>query len=125
MNQMFLSIVVLVNIHQATAFVENPQVSFKTPVVIGKPDTPTPEGIYLLEKAWSKKLNMPILIFKRGESGLYAIHPNLKSRTNQINSETIRDNNLSAGCIGMREKEFDKLWSQKQPIVLQVYGGTK
>lgn len=122
---MFLSIVVLVNLDQATAFVENPQVAFKAPVVIGKPSTPTPEGVYLLEKAWSSKLNMPLLIFKRSESGVYAIHPNLPSRTDQINSDTVLDNKLSAGCIGMRLKEFNKLWSQKQTMVLQVYGGGK
>lgn len=122
---MFLSIVVLVNIDQATVFVENPQVAFKAPVVIGKPSTPTPEGVYVLEKAYSSKLNMNMLVFKRDESGVYAIHPNLPSRTDQINSETNKDNRLSAGCIGMRQKEFDKLWKQNQTMVLQVYGGGK
>lgn len=122
---MFLSIVVLVNIDQATVFVENPQVSFKAPVVIGKPSTPTPEGVYVLEKAYSTKLGMNMLVFKRDESGVYAIHPNLQSRIHQINSETNKDNRLSAGCIGMRPKEFDKLWSQKQTMILQVYGGGK
>ena len=125
MKEMFLSIVVLVNIDQATVFVENPQVAFKAPVVIGKPSTPTPEGVYVLEKAYSSKLNMNMLVFKRDESGVYAIHPNLPSRTDQINSETNKDNRLSAGCIGMRQKEFDKLWKQNQTMVLQVYGGGK
>lgn len=123
MRQMFLSVVILVNLDKATAFVENPQVAFKAPVVIGKPSTPTPEGVYLLEKAHSSKLNMPMLIFRRDESGIYAIHPNLESRTHQINSETDRDNRLSAGCIGMRQKEFDKLWNTKEAMILQVYGG--
>jgi hypothetical protein len=122
---MFLSIVVLVNLDQATAFVENPQVAFKAPVVIGKPSTPTPEGVYVLEKAYSTKLGMNMLVFKRDESGVYAIHPNLKSRTDQINSESPGDNKLSAGCIGMGQKEFDKLWKQNQTMILQVYGGDK
>jgi hypothetical protein len=122
---MFLSIVVLVNIDQATVFVENPQVAFKAPVVIGKPSTPTPEGVYVLEKAYSTYLKMNMLVFKRDESGVYAIHPNLPSRTDQINSETTKDNKLSAGCIGMRQKEFDKLWNQNQTMILQVYGGGK
>jgi L,D-transpeptidase catalytic domain len=124
-KQVFLSIVVLVNLDQATAFIEHPQVAFKAPVVIGKPGTPTPEGVYVLEKAYSSQLGTNMLVFKRDESGVYAIHPNLESRTNQINSETTKDNRLSAGCIGMRQKEFDKLWQQKQTMILQVYGGAK
>jgi hypothetical protein len=122
---MFLSIVVLVNIDQATVFVENPQLAFKAPVVVGKPSTPTPEGVYVLEKAYSTKLKMNMLVFKRDESGVYAIHTNLPSRTDQIDSETTKDNKLSAGCIGMRQKEFDKLWNQNQTMILQVYGGGK
>jgi len=118
---MFLSVVLLVNLDKASIFVEHPQIAFKAPVVIGKPSTPTPEGVYLLEKAYSTKLKMPILIFRRDESGVYAIHPNLKSRTNQIVSAAPEDNKLSAGCIGIQDKEFEKLWSIKQPIVLQVY----
>lgn len=121
MKQMFLSVVLLASLDKATLFVEHPQVAFNAPAVLGKSTTPTPTGVYLLKKAYSQKLDMPILIFREDDGGVYAIHPNLKTRTAQIKSAPITDNYLSGGCIGVEASVFDKLWAIKQPVVLQVY----
>ena len=121
MKQMFLSVVLLASLDKATLFVEHPQVAFKAPAVFGKPATPTPEGVYLLTRGYSKQLGMKLLIFRREDGMVWAIHPNLKSRTKQIKSETSTDNYLSAGCIGVEDEVFDKLWGIKQQMVLQVY----
>ena len=118
---MFLSVVLLASLDQATLTVEHPQVAFKAPAVFGKPSTPTPPGIYLLTRGYSKQLDMKLLIFRREDNSVWAIHPNLKSRTHQIKSETSTDNYLSGGCIGLDDATFDKLWAVKQPMVLQVY----
>lgn len=120
---MFLSVVVLVNLDTATMVVRHPEMAFETPVVAGKPATPTPEGIYVLEKAYSATLDMPILIFRKDENIIYAIHSNLPSRQRNLQSLTITDNRLSGGCIGIEQKQFDKLWQSKKTMVLQVYGG--
>jgi hypothetical protein len=118
---MFLTVMVYVNLFDAKVSVEHPDVSFKAPVVVGKALTPTPTGVYVLEKMFSKQLNMPILAFKREGKTIYAIHPNLPSREKALKSETSDDNRLSAGCIGMDVKLFDKLYKSKRPLVLQVY----
>ena len=116
-----MTAVVLVSLAKSTLFIETPQVAINAPVVVGKPSTPTPEGVYLLEKAYSTHLKSNILIFRRDDTGVYAIHENLKNRNRQIDSVSTADNRLSGGCIGVRKKDFDKLWQMKQPIVLQVY----
>jgi hypothetical protein len=120
---MFLSIVALVNLDTATLTVEHPELAIEAPVVVGKPTTPTPEGLYVIEKAYSSYLNMPILIFRKDDDGIYAIHANIPSRHRQLASPTIADNRLSGGCIGVSSAEFDKLWRSKRVIVLQVYRG--
>jgi hypothetical protein len=120
-SKVYLSVVLLVNLSNATLFVEHPQVAMKVPVVVGKPSTPTPEGVYLVEKAYSTKLATNMLIFKRDANSVWAIHPNLKHRTKQLESETPGDNELSGGCIGISQEKFDKLWAIKQQMVLQVY----
>lgn len=121
---MFLSIVALVNVDTATMTVQHPELAFEVPVVVGKPTTPTPEGIYILEKAYSSYLNMPILIFRKEDTIIYAIHSNLPTRHRSLRTATVEDNKLSAGCIGISSDKFDELWRAKQVIVLQVHGGT-
>lgn len=121
MRAMFLSVVLLVSLDKASLFVEHPSMTLRTPVVVGKPNTPTPTGIYLLEKAYSSKLKMRLLVFRRDEGVVYAIHPNLKSRESRLQSAGKGDNYLSAGCIGISEKEFNRLWDIKSTMILQVY----
>jgi hypothetical protein len=121
MKQMFLSVVLLASLDKGTLFVEHPQVSIKAPAVFGKPATPTPEGVYLLTRGYAKQLDMKVLIFRRDGNDVWAIHPNLPSRTKQIRSPTSADNYLSGGCIGVEPEIFDKLWAIKQAMVLQVY----
>lgn len=118
---MFLTVVVYVSLFDARVSVEHPDISFKAPVVVGKASTPTPTGVYVLEKMYSSYLDMPILAFKREGKTIYAIHPNLSSRDRALRSATPDDNRLSAGCIGMDVKLFDKLYKSKMPLVLQVY----
>lgn len=121
MKALFLTIAIAASLDKSEVSVEHPELTFRAPAIFGKPSTPTPTGVYLIRKAFSQKLNMPILIFREDESGVYAIHPNLKSRNKYLASPEITDNKLSAGCIGISDKYFDKLWATKQPIVLQVY----
>lgn len=35
-------------------------------------------------------------------------------------SETIEDNFLSAGCIGVEQRVFDKLWHTRDKVLLEV-----
>jgi L,D-transpeptidase catalytic domain len=118
---MFLSVLLVASVDKAEVTVEHPELAFRIPAIFGKPSTPTPVGVYLVKKGYSKKLDMRILIFRRDDSGVYAIHPNLKSRNKYLDSPETVDNKLSAGCIGISDKYFDLLWTTKQPIVLQVY----
>lgn len=120
MLEMLLSVVALVSLDKATIFVEHPEISIQAPVVIGKPSTPTPEGIYLLEKATHAKLGR-LLVFRREDNAVWAIHVNLPSRKKALDSESNADNYLSAGCIGVTPEVMNKLWNQKQQIILQVY----
>lgn len=120
-NELFLSLVVLVSLDNATMVIKDSDGAITAPVVIGKPSTPTPEGVYLIEKAYSTQLKQNILVFKKDEDAVTAIHVNLKKRTPQLKSSDYRDNKLSNGCIGVSEDIFNKLWKHKQPIVLQVY----
>lgn len=115
------TVVLLASLDRGTLFVEHPQLSFKVPAVFGKPATPTPAGIYLIERAHSSKLGMDILVFRREGNAVFAIHPNLKSRQRQLESGTPADNFLSGGCIGVEDSVFEKLWGVKQTMVLQVY----
>ena len=118
---MFLSVVILASLDRGTLFVEHPQVAIKAPAIFGKPATPTPPGVYLVTRGYSKQLDMKLLIFRREDGAVWAIHPNLKSRTKQIKSETPTDNYLSGGCIGVEAEVFEKLWNVKQTMILQVY----
>lgn len=118
---MFLSVLLLASLDKGTLFVEHPEVSMKVPAIFGKPATPTPPGIYLVTRGYSKQLDLKLLIFMRQDGSTWAVHPNLKSRTKQIKSESTADNYLSGGCIGIEQEAFDKLWSVKQTMVLQVY----
>ena len=121
---MFLSVVVLVNLDNATMVVRHPELAFETPVVAGKPATPTPEGVYVLEKAYSATLDMPILIFRKDDNLIYAVHSNLPSRQRNLQSLTITDNKLSAGCIYIEQKQFDNLLNINKTIVMQVYSSS-
>lgn len=118
---MFLSLAVLVSLDNATITVKNPDGALVAPAVIGKPSTPTPEGVYLLEKAYSTVMKENILIFTRDDNGVTAIHRNLESRDPYLVSKSDKDNRLSKGCVGVSPEVFDMLWNEKQPIVLQVY----
>lgn len=121
MHQMFLSVVLLASLDKGEVFVEHPQVALKAPAIFGKPATPTPPGIYPVTRGYSKQLDMKLLIFRREDGMVWAIHPNLPSRAKQIKSSTPADNYLSGGCIGVEQKVFDTLWGIKQQMVLQVY----
>jgi hypothetical protein len=117
---MLLSVVVLVELHNATLKVDHPELQINTPVIVGRKATPTPTGIYMLKKAYSTKLNMPVLVFMQDGNEVWAIHPSLVSRTKQLQSVEVEDNSLSAGCIGISDAQFDRLWNQKQTLILQV-----
>jgi hypothetical protein len=121
MKAVLLSVLVLVELHTATLTVEHPELQIKAPVIVGRKATPTPTGIYLLKKAYSTKLNMPVLVFMRDEGAVWAIHPSLVSRAKQLQSVQFEDNALSAGCIGISDAQFERLWSEKRDLILQVY----
>lgn len=121
MKQMFLSVVLLASLDKGQLSVEHPQVAFKAPAVFGKPTTPTPPGIYIISKAYSTYMKSNVLVFRKQDNTVWAIHPNLKSRTRQLESKAATDNYLSGGCIGVEQSVFDKLWKISNPMVLQVY----
>lgn len=100
---------------------DTPGIAFTAPAIIGKPSTPTPVGVFALKRGYSTKLGMRILIVKRADDGIVAIHPNLQSRERQIKSPSPDDNRMSGGCIGVDEATFEKLWAARQEMVLQVY----
>lgn len=112
---------VLVSLDKATITIENPEGAITAPAVIGKPSTPTPEGVYIAKRVYSEHLKQNILMFKEDDEGVTAIHVNLKKRAPQLKSSDHRDNRLSAGCVGVSQEVFDMLWKSKQPIILQVY----
>lgn len=122
---MFLSVVVLASINKGTVFVEHPEMAFKTNAIFGKTGTETPVGIYVLERAYSTRLGKNMLVFRKDDDGVYAIHPTVEvkgqNREARLNSATPDDNRISNGCINIPQEAFDKLWSVKQQIVLQVY----
>lgn len=121
MKDVFLTLLILVNLDRAELTVEHPQLNIKAPVIIGKPSTPTPVGVYLVKRGYSKQLGMRLLIFRREDNTVWAIHPNLPGRKAALESSDIGDNRLSGGCIGVSDKYFDLLWQNKTSIVLQVY----
>lgn len=122
---MFLSVLLSVSLDNAQLRVEHPEITLSVPVVVGKPSTPTPEGVYLVEKAYSTFLGGNILMFKREDGFIWAVHPNLPGRRRQLASESPADNRLSGGCIGVDADTFDKLWRRKETMVLQVHAGGK
>jgi hypothetical protein len=121
LNSMWFTVLLFVSLDRAELTISHPGIALNAPVVVGKPDTPTPPGIYLITRGYSEQLDMPILIFRREDRAVWAAHPNLPSRTKQIRSPTSTDNYLSGGCIGVEPEIFDKLWAIKQAMVLQVY----
>lgn len=120
MSPMFLSIVLLVNLNTAQLFVEHPELKMKIPVVVGKESTPTPQGIFLVERATHARLGR-LLVFRKEDNAVWAIHENLPSRKSRLESGSHRDNYLSNGCIGVSKPVMDKLWATKQTIILQTY----
>jgi hypothetical protein len=122
---MFLSLLLSVSLDNARMRVEHPEITLNVPVVVGKSSTPTPEGVYLIEKAYSTHLGGNILVFRREDGFIWAVHPNLPSRRRQLASESSADNKLSGGCIGVDADTFGRLWRQKRAMVLQVHAGGK
>jgi hypothetical protein len=120
---MFMTTLLVVSLADARLRVEMPDLRLDVPAIVGKPTSPTPEGMYLIEKAFSSHLDMKMLMFRREGNVVWAIHPNLPSRKRQMDSSASTDNYLSGGCIGLSPIEFDKLWAVKQPMVLHVHGG--
>jgi L,D-transpeptidase catalytic domain len=120
---MFMSTLIFVSLANARLVVDKPDLQINVPVIVGKPTSPTPEGVYIIEKAYSSYLGSRMLMFRKEGKTVWAIHPNLPSRKKQIDSSAFSDNYLSGGCIGISLNEFEKLWLVKQTIVLQVYGG--
>lgn len=122
---MFLSVVLLASINKGEVFVEHPEVAFKSNAIFGKTGTETPVGVYVLEKAFSTKLQKNMLVFRKDDDGVYAIHPTIQvkgqNRQARLDSATPIDNKISNGCINIPQNIFDKLWSIKHPIILQVY----
>jgi hypothetical protein len=125
MRQMFLSVVLLASISKGEVFVEHPEIAFKSSAIFGKTGTETPVGVYQLEKAFSTRLQRNMLVFRKDDDGVYAIHPTVEvkgqNRQARLNSATPNDNRISNGCINVSQSVFDKLWLVKQPIILQVY----
>lgn len=122
---MFLSVVVLASINKGELFVEHPEVAFKTNAIFGKQGTETPTGVYLLEKAFSTRLGRNILVFRKDDDGVLAIHSVIdvkgQNRMARLDSVTAIDNKISNGCINIKKEAFEKLWNTKKPIILQVY----
>jgi L,D-transpeptidase catalytic domain len=125
MKSMFLSVVVLASINKGQVFVEHPEIAFKTNAIFGKHGTETPVGVYVLEKAFSTRLNKNILIFRKDEDGVFAIHPVVdvkgQNRQARLQSVSVDDNRISNGCINISQEAFEKLWNTKQNLILQVY----
>jgi hypothetical protein len=125
MRQMFLSVVLLASINKGEVFVEHPEIAFKSSAIFGKTGAETPVGVYVLEKAYSTKLKKEMLVFRKDDDGVFAIHSTVdvkgQNRQARLDSATPDDNRISNGCINVPQNVFDKLWSIKQPIILQVY----
>jgi hypothetical protein len=111
----------LASLDKGTLFVEHPNVAMKVPAIFGKPATPTPPGVYLITRGYSKQLDLKLLIFRREDGATWAIHPNLKSRERALADPDPNARRLSAGCIGIEQEAFDKLWAVRETMVLQVY----
>jgi len=120
-NPLFFGLVVLVDLKAATLKVDHPEFQLDTPVIVGKDATPTPPGIYSLNRAHSSRLGMDILVFIKDGQEIWAIHPNIRSRARQLATPTPADNALSNGCIGIDAAAFDQLWQTDHELVLQVY----
>jgi L,D-transpeptidase catalytic domain len=118
-----MTTLLVVSLADARLSVKMPDLQLDVPVIVGKPTSPTPEGMYVVEKAYSSHLDMKMLMFRQEGKVVWAIHPNLPSRKRQIDSSAPTDNYLSGGCVGISPIEFEKLWAVKQPMVLQVHGG--
>lgn len=117
----FLSIMLSLSLDKARLSSDTPGFVFDEPAIIGKPATPTPVGVYILKRGYSTRLGMRILIMHRGDDGIVAIHPNLKSRERQIKSPSDTDNRISGGCIGVDAELFDRLWAARHEMVIQVH----
>lgn len=122
---MFLSVVLLASINKGTLTVDHPEVAFNSNAIFGKTGTETPVGIYMLEKAYSTRLKRNMLVFRKEDDGVYAIHSVIEvkgqNRQARLDSTTPVDNRISNGCINIPQNVFDKLWAIRQQIVLQVY----
>lgn len=121
---MFLSIALALNLNESRMVSANTQFELNVPVVVGKKETPTPTGIFLLSKAINPKLGR-LLVFQKDDGAVWAIHENLPSRSANLESASIEDNFVSAGCIGVDESAMNQLWNAGNEIVLQIYEGKK
>lgn len=120
-SAIYLSVVLLASLDRGTLFVEHPQLTFKVPAVFGKTGSETPSGVYLVSRGYSKRLDMKLLIFKKEDNSVWAIHPNLASRERALDDPDPKARRLSAGCIGIDQATFDRLWNVRETMVLQVY----
>jgi hypothetical protein len=118
-----MTALLVVSLADARLAVRAPDLQLNIPAIVGRPSAPTPEGMYIIEKAYSSQLNMKMLMFRQEGNVVWAIHPNLPSRKRQLASTPAADNYLSGGCVGISPADFDKIWAVKQPMVLQVHGG--
>jgi len=76
----------------------------------------TPAGIYSLEKAYSVKMKSNILMFKKSDKNILAIHPVYIGKPEQRREERLTngdpsDNRITSGCINVMPEFFDILFA--------------
>lgn len=76
----------------------------------------TPSGIYSLEKAYSVKMKSNILMFKKSDKNILAIHPVYIGKPEQRREERLTngdpsDNRITSGCINVMPEFFDMLFA--------------
>ena len=76
----------------------------------------TPAGEYVLEKAYSVKMKSNILIFKKSNKNILAIHPVFVGKPEQKRIERLTngyggDNRITSGCINVMPEFFELLFA--------------
>lgn len=117
---MFKAVVLLASLQDASLTIMDNPAPITVPVIYGKPNTPTPVGLYVITKGYARNIGGRVLIFRKDGADIWAIHENLASRSAQLKTPGKHDNYLSGGCIGIDKATFNRLWAHEK-LILQVY----
>lgn len=122
-----MAIVVKASIDNATLELNDTPYAMRTDALFGKGKTPTPEGVYTLKRAYSTRLKKHILVFKKEDKFVWAIHSIVdvpgQNRWAKLRTVKPTDNHITNGCINIPEKAFRRLWlaSSEKTLILEVY----